>query len=40
MKILVGYDGSNAAKDALELAREHAMVGETKIEVVNCMAQN
>ncbi len=40
MKILVGYDGSNAAKDALELAREHAMVGEAKIEVVNCMAQN
>ena len=40
MKILVGYDGSNAAKEALELAREHAMVGEAKIEVVNCMAQN
>ena len=40
MKILVGYDGSNAAKDALELAREHAMVGEVKIEVVNCVAQN
>ena len=40
MKILVGYDGSNAAKDALEIARGHAMVGEAKIEVVNCMAQN
>ena len=40
MKILVGYDGSNAAKAALELAREHAMVEEAKIEVVNCMAQN
>jgi nucleotide-binding universal stress UspA family protein len=40
MKILVGYDGSNAAKEALELAREHAMVGESKIEVVNSMPQN
>ena len=40
MKILVGYDGSNAAKEALELAREHAMIGEAKIEVVNCIAQN
>jgi len=40
MNILVGYDGSNAAKETLELARKHAMVGEAKIEVVNCMAQN
>jgi len=40
MKILVGYDGSSAAKEALGLAREHATVGEAKIEVVNCMAQN
>ena len=40
MKILVGYDGSNAAKEALEIAREHAVVGEAKIEVANCMAQN
>ena len=40
MKIIVGYDGSNVAKEALELAREHAMVEEAKIEVVNCLAQN
>jgi mannose/fructose-specific phosphotransferase system component IIA len=40
MKILVGYHGSNAAKEALELSREHAMGGESKIEVVNSMPQN
>ena len=26
MKILVGYDGSNVAKAALELGKKHAMV--------------
>ncbi len=40
MKILVGYDGSNVAKEALELARKHAMAWEAKIEVVKCMAQH
>jgi len=40
MKILVGYDGSNVAKAALELARKHAMVWGAKVDVVNCMAQN
>jgi nucleotide-binding universal stress UspA family protein len=39
-KILVGYDGSNVAKAALELARQHAMTWNAKIEVVNCMHQN
>ncbi|MEE4605878.1 MAG: universal stress protein [Desulfobacteraceae bacterium] len=40
MKILVGYDGSNVAKAALELARRHATTWNAKIEVVNCMHQN
>ncbi len=40
MRILVGYDGSNVAKEALELARKRAMVWGAKIYVVNCMAQN
>jgi len=40
MKILVGYDGSNMAKAALELAKKRAKVWEAKIDVVNCMAQS
>ena len=40
MNILVGYDGSNTAREALELARKHAMVWGAKINVVKCMAQN
>ena len=40
MNILVGYDGSTAARDALELARKHAKVWGAKIDVVKCMAQN
>ena len=28
MKILVGYDGSKVAKEALELAKKHAMIWE------------
>jgi nucleotide-binding universal stress UspA family protein len=40
MKILVGYDGSNVAKAALEIARQHATTWNAKIEVVNCMHQN
>ena len=40
MKILVGYDGSNMAKAALELAKKRAIVWGAKIDVVNCMAQN
>ena len=40
MRILVGYDGSNVAKEALELAGKRAMVWGAKIDVVNCMAQN
>jgi nucleotide-binding universal stress UspA family protein len=40
LKILVGYDGSNVTKAALELARQHAKVWGAKIDVVKCMAQN
>jgi nucleotide-binding universal stress UspA family protein len=40
MKILVGYDGSNAAKEALRLARRHAEVFNAKIVVENTLAQN
>ena len=40
MNILVGYDGSNAAREALELAKKRAKVWGAKIDVVKCMAQN
>jgi len=40
LKILVGYDGSNVTKAALELARQHAKAWGAKIDVVKCMAQN
>jgi nucleotide-binding universal stress UspA family protein len=40
MKMLVGYDGSNMAKAALELAKKRAKVWGAKIDVVNCMAQS
>ena len=37
MKILVGYDRSNSANDALELAKDHAMVLDAKVHVVTSM---
>ena len=40
MKLLVGYDGSNVAKAAVELAKNRAMVWGAKIDVVNSMAQS
>ena len=40
MNILVGYDGSNVAREALELAKKRAKVWGAKIDVVNCMAQS
>ena len=40
MKILVGYDGSNEAKDALKLARKHAKAFDAKIEVVKSLTRN
>lgn len=39
MKILVGYDGSNSAKDALKLARDHAKYLDASIEVVTSMVK-
>jgi nucleotide-binding universal stress UspA family protein len=40
MKILVGYDGSNVAREALELAKKRARILGAKVDVVNCLAQN
>lgn len=37
MKILVGYDGSNAAKDALVLAKKHAKAFEGKVFVLSSL---
>jgi nucleotide-binding universal stress UspA family protein len=40
MNILVGFNGSKAAREALELARKRAKAWAAKIEVVQCMARN
>jgi nucleotide-binding universal stress UspA family protein len=40
MTILVGYDGSNAAKDALKLAQKHARAFGAKIMVVKSVTRN
>ena len=37
MKILVGYDGTNAAKEALNLAKDHAKVFGAEVDVVTTM---
>jgi nucleotide-binding universal stress UspA family protein len=37
MKILVGYDGSNSAKDAVELAITHAQAFEAGVIVVTSL---
>jgi nucleotide-binding universal stress UspA family protein len=37
MNILVGYDGTNAAKEALNLAKSHAKVFGASVEVVTSM---
>jgi nucleotide-binding universal stress UspA family protein len=37
MKILVGYDGTNSAKAALDLAKVHAKVFDASIDVVTSM---
>jgi len=39
MKILVGYDGSNSAKEALKLARQHASAFKASVDVVTSMEQ-
>jgi nucleotide-binding universal stress UspA family protein len=37
MKILVGYDGSNSAKEALRLAKTHARAFAASVQVVTSM---
>lgn len=37
MKILVGYDGTNSAKEALNLAKSHAKAFGATVEVVTSM---
>ena len=37
MKILVGYDGTNSAKEALSLAKIHAKAFGASVEVVSSM---
>ena len=37
MKILVGYDGTNSAKEALNLAKIHAKAFGASVEVVSSM---
>ena len=37
MKILVGYDGTNSAKEALNLAKSHAKAFNASVEVVTSM---
>jgi nucleotide-binding universal stress UspA family protein len=40
MKILVGYDGSKVAEDALKLAREHARVFQAEIYLYRSLRQS
>ena len=40
MKIMVGYDQSNVAKGALELAKKHAKAFGAKVYVVRSLAQS
>ncbi|MBM3303175.1 MAG: universal stress protein [Deltaproteobacteria bacterium] len=37
MRILVGYDGSNQSKDALDLAKKHALAFGAKVYVVTSL---
>jgi len=37
MKILVGYDGSNSSKEALKVARKHALSFGASVDVVTSM---
>jgi nucleotide-binding universal stress UspA family protein len=37
MKILVGYDGSNSAKDALALAKKHASAFDAEVIIVSSL---
>ncbi len=37
MRILVGYDGSNSGKEALDLAKKHAIAFQGEIDVITSM---
>lgn len=37
MKILVGYDGTSAAKEALNLAKVHAKIFDATVDIVTSM---
>ncbi len=37
MRILVGYDGSNSGKEALDLAKNHAIAFKGEIDVITSM---
>jgi nucleotide-binding universal stress UspA family protein len=39
MKILVGYDGSDEAKDALKLAQKHSKAFGAEIDVVKSLTR-
>jgi len=39
MKILIGYDGSNSAKDALILAKDHAKAFNADVVVITSMVE-
>jgi nucleotide-binding universal stress UspA family protein len=39
MKIMVGYDGSNAAKNALNLAKVHAKAFHAKVYILTSMVK-
>ena len=36
-RILVGYDGSNASKEAVEVGKKHALAFHAKLFVVTCL---
>lgn len=40
MKILVGYDGSKAAEDALALAQKHAKVFNAELNIMTSLLQS
>ena len=40
MKILVGFDGSNAAQDALSLAQQHAAVFKADLHIMRSLLQS
>ena len=39
MRILVGYDGSNSGKEALNLAKKHAMAFKGEVDVITSMVK-